>query len=125
MQQACRDVRTSGAMHGHALSPLPYACLASQKNHLSLYLMNVYADGTAGEGWFRKAWAKSGKRLDMGKSCLRFTSADDLALDVIAEAFKRHSVSEHLAQYAHLDPRNRRKAAATSKPKRKAPSRKK
>jgi uncharacterized protein YdhG (YjbR/CyaY superfamily) len=64
--------------------PLGYAALASQKNHMSLYLMAVYADSEQ-EMWLREEFAKSGKKLDIGKSCLRFRSADDLPLDVIGQ----------------------------------------
>jgi hypothetical protein len=39
--------------------------------------------------WFREAWAKTGKKLDMGKACVRFKKVEDLALDVIGEAIKR------------------------------------
>jgi hypothetical protein len=68
--------------------PLPFACLASQKNHMALYLMSVVDEG--GEGArFRQAWRKSGKKLDMGKSCIRFRRLEDLALDVIGDAIRR------------------------------------
>lgn len=100
--------------HVDPRQPLPYACLASQKHHLSLYLMSVYADDTPDEQWFRREWAKTGKPLDMGKSCIRFKRAEDLALDVIGEAFRRVSVAQHLASYAKLDPRNRAKTKTAS-----------
>jgi hypothetical protein len=103
--------------------PLSFAALASQKNYLSLYLMSVYADDTSDEKWFRTAWAKTGKKLDMGKCCLRFKSVDDLALDVIADAFRRVSVEDHLAAYAKIDPRNKPKAARAPRAS-KAPARK-
>lgn len=106
--------------HCDPKQPLPYACLASQKNYLSLYLMATYADGTAGEAWFRKEWAKSGKKLDMGKSCIRFKHIDDLALDVIAESFRRVTVADHLAWYAAIDPRNKKKAPSPAKSRAKA-----
>jgi hypothetical protein len=65
--------------------PLCYVGLAAQKNHLSLYLMGCYADSEA-EAGLRAGFAKAGKRLDMGKSCVRFKRLDDLALDAIAVA---------------------------------------
>ena len=49
--------------------PLQYAGLASQKNYMSLYLMNVYGDEDT-ERWFVEEYEKSGKKLDMGKSCV-------------------------------------------------------
>lgn len=113
--------------HCDPTQPLPYACLASQKNYLSLYLMTAYADGTAGEAWIRSVWPKD-KKLDMGKSCIRFKRVEDLALDVIGEALRRVPVDEHLAWYAGFDPRQRPHAAhapkktATKKPAAKAPA---
>ena len=83
--------------------PLPFANLGSQKNHIALYLMCTHTGCEDGEGtsetggWFRKAWAKTGKKLDMGKACIRFKSADDLALDVIGEAVRRHPVKNWIA----------------------------
>jgi len=65
---------------------LPFAAIASQKNYMSVYLMGLDAELVR---WFRTAWAKSGKKLDMGKSCIRFTKVDDLALDVLGEAIRR------------------------------------
>ena len=75
--------------------PLPFAALASQKNYMSLYLMSVYCGctpnsaGSKHANWFHEAWSKTGKKLDMGKACIRFKRVEDLALDVIAEAVKR------------------------------------
>ena len=78
--------------------PLGVAALASQKRHLSLYLMGICGDD--GESsWFRKRWAQTGKKLDMGKSCVRFRRLHDLALDVIAEAIARTSVDDFIAAY--------------------------
>ena len=51
--------------------PLQYAALASQKNYISLYLMNVYGDRET-EEWFTEGFRASGKKLDMGRSCVRF-----------------------------------------------------
>jgi hypothetical protein len=70
--------------------PLPFAALASQKDYMSVYLMGVYSDdGNEHADWFRKAWKKSGKTLDMGKCCVRFTKLEDIALDVLGEAIRR------------------------------------
>lgn len=97
--------------HCDPKQPLPFAGLASQKNHCSLYLMTAYAEGSTGEAWIKKAWPK-GKKLDMGKSCIRFKTVDDLALDVIAEAIRRVPLDDHLAWYATIDPRQRAKPAS-------------
>ena len=84
--------------HCDPKQPLPFANLASQKNHLSLYLMCVYGDSPLAE-WFRESWAKTGKKLDMGKTCVRFKKVEDLALDVVGEAIRRMPVSKYLKQY--------------------------
>ncbi len=82
--------------------PLPFAALASQKHYMSLYLMSVYcgcADHTRASKhaeWFREAWAKTGKKLNMGKACIRFKKPDDLALDVIGEAVRRVPVATYI-----------------------------
>ena len=75
-----------------------YAALASQKNYLSLYLMNVYGD-TATEEWFAERYRASGKKLDMGKSCLRFKGLEDLPLDVVGEAIARTPVNDFIEHY--------------------------
>lgn len=108
--------------HVNPSIPLPYVSLASQKNHCSLYLMNIYADGTDEERWFRDAWTKTGRKLDMGKCCLRFKKTDDLAFDVLGEALERATLERHLAGYALVDPRQRPGAA---KPAAKKPTAKK
>ena len=64
--------------------PLCYAALANQKNHMALYLMAAYAEGPIKQRLV-KGFRAAGKKLDMGKSCIRFKSLDDLPLDVIAE----------------------------------------
>ena len=81
--------------HCDPSQPLCFAGLASQKNHMSLYLMCLYG-ATDYLKWFRHEWAKSGKRLDMGKACIRFRKLDDLALDVIGEAVKRVPAKKYI-----------------------------
>ena len=78
--------------------PLALAALASQKRHMAVYLNNVYGDPATLE-WFTAAYAASGKRLDMGKSCVRFKRLADLPLDVIGETIARTSLEEFLAFY--------------------------
>lgn len=64
--------------------PLVYVGVAAQKNHNALYLNGVYASPERTER-LRQAWAASGQKLDMGKSCLRFKRFDQLAVDVLRE----------------------------------------
>ena len=81
--------------------PLMFAALGSQKNYMSLYLMCVYGHGPSAE-WFRAAWAKTGKRLDMGKACVRFKKVEDLALDVIGEAIRRVPAKKYVEHYEEV-----------------------
>lgn len=78
--------------------PLMYAELASQKNYMSLYLMNICCDENA-QKWFVDQYAASGKQLDMGKSCVRFKNLDDLPMDVIASAIARTTVDGFIELY--------------------------
>jgi hypothetical protein len=78
--------------------PLGVAALASQKNYMSVYLHGVYSDPEV-ESWFRDAYAKSGKKLDMGKSCVRFRRIDDLPLKVIGDTIARVPVDAFLRRY--------------------------
>jgi hypothetical protein len=99
--------------HCDPKQPLPFAGLASQKGHMSLYLMCVYGDSGL-RGWFEEAWTQSGKKLDMGKSCVRFKKLDDLALNVIGEAIRRvpaRTYIEHV-EAARSAPRERPNASA-------------
>ena len=64
--------------------PLMYAALAAQKNHLSLYLMGPYGSRELLQR-LKDGFAAAGKKLDMGKSCIRFKRADDLDLDTIGQ----------------------------------------
>ncbi len=78
--------------------PLMLAAIASQKNHMAVYLMGVYSNPKI-ETWFNKAWAKTGKKLDMGKSCVRFRALDDLPLEVIGDVVGKIPVKDLIAAY--------------------------
>jgi hypothetical protein len=85
--------------HVDPAQPLPFAALASQKNHMALYLMSVYTEGEEAE-WFRHAWEKaSPKKLDMGKSCVRFRKLEDVPLEVVGKAIRRVPAARHIANY--------------------------
>ncbi|HEX2059346.1 MAG TPA: DUF1801 domain-containing protein [Thermoanaerobaculia bacterium] len=64
--------------------PLAYLALAAQKNHYALYMMGAYMDPKQTEA-LEKAFQKAGKKLDMGKSCLRFKKLDDLPIDALGK----------------------------------------
>jgi len=94
--------------------PLPFAALASQKNHMSLYLMFAYDDSDDAK-WLRAAWQRAGKKLDMGKCCIRFKKIDDVPLDVLAEACRRVPARAWAAHYAALlDPSTGRPRSSRS-----------
>ena len=76
--------------------PLTYAALASQKHHMAVYLTSVFADEDI-HNKFREAYKATGKKLDMGKSCVRFKSLDQLPLELIGEAIAETSVEELIA----------------------------
>ena len=78
--------------------PLMYVALASQKRHMSLYLTNVYGDPDV-EAWFRERYRATGKRLDMGKSCVRFRTLDALPLDLVGEVVARTPITEFVEMY--------------------------
>lgn len=70
--------------HANSKDALPFMSIASQKNHIAVYHMAVY-QGPLHE-WFLKAWKKhSDKRLDMGKSCIRFKKPDDVPIKLFGE----------------------------------------
>jgi hypothetical protein len=89
--------------------PLGVIALASQKQYMSLYLTAVYGD-PAKERWLSEAFRRAGKKLDMGKSCVRFKSLDDLPLETIAEVVSGTSVDDFIALYESV------RAGAGSKP---------
>ncbi len=92
---------------------LMYASLASQKAHMSLYLMGV-AYGEPAER-FRERYLATGKKLDKGVACVRFKKLDDLALDVVLEAIGSVTVAQYLAMYeAALPPSKRAKSARST-----------
>ena len=83
--------------HCDPRQPVPFVALASQKNHLSLYMMGLYT--ALEEEQFRREWTATGRKLNMGKSCVRFKKLKDAALEVISGAIRRISVEEHLRRY--------------------------
>jgi hypothetical protein len=104
--------------HCDPRQPLPFASIASQKNHMALYLMCVYGN-SAHAAWFRQAWTAAGKKLDMGKSCVRFKKLDDVPLDVVGQAIKRVPVKELIAQYEAILGATKRASSTKTATKRK------
>lgn len=75
--------------------PLMLAALASQKNHMAVYLTGVYSDQQS-RSQFTEAYKATGKRMDMGKSCVRFRKLDDLPVELVGEAIAEYSVDEFI-----------------------------
>lgn len=78
--------------------PLMYAALASQKNHMAVYLSGIYTDAEKRAG-FEEAYRATGKRYDVGKSCVRFKKLDDLPLEVIGTAISSMPVESFIDTY--------------------------
>ena len=72
---------------------------------MSLFVAGVFADDAQRE-WFVDAWADTGKKLDMGKSCVRFKNLDDVALEVLGSAVARVTPEDLIAAYESV-PRRR------------------
>lgn len=83
--------------------PLSLASLASQKSHMALYWMGGYM-APEHEDWLRAAYKKAGKKLDMGKSCIRFKTLDDVPLEVIGEAMGKITVADYIVRYEKVKP---------------------
>lgn len=81
--------------------PLAYVSIAAQKNYNSLYLMALYSESDE-DSAFRTAWASGGRTLDMGKSCLRFTTLDDVDLPLIAETVASFPVERFIELYQRV-----------------------
>ena len=77
--------------------PLMYAALASQKNHMAVYLSGIYVSEDSRKK-FEKAYKDSGKRLDAGKSCVRFRKLDDLPIDLIGKCIASVQVEDFVYQ---------------------------
>jgi len=94
---------------GNKNIPLMYMALAAQKNYYSLYMMSLYGDKRLLE-WFTEEFAKSHKKLNMGKSCLRFKNLTDLPLDLIVQTIAKVPMEKYIQAY-----QNSRKLLARSK----------
>ena len=84
--------------HCDPSKPLPFAGLASQKQHMSVYLMSAYGD----KGEYVKlveGFKKAGKKIDMGACCVRFKKLEDLPLDVIGAAVNRVPAKTYIERY--------------------------
>ena len=90
--------RWNGSPNTYNKQALGVAALAAQKRHISVYLHGLYADPELTE-WFVEAYKQTGKRLNMGKSCVRFPRAEAAALDLIGEVIARVTPDQLIAQH--------------------------
>ncbi len=98
--------------HCDPKQPLAFAGLASQKNYMSVGLMSCVYDHPESEALLRSEWAATGKKLDMGKVCIRFKKLDDVPLEVIGRAVARVPVAQFIEFYEAAIQKNRRQPAA-------------
>ena len=85
--------------HCNPEDPLPFIGIASQKHFIAVYHMGIYADPALLK-WFTAAHAKvSPKKLDMGKSCIRYKKPDDIPFEVIGELASKMTPDEWIAIY--------------------------
>ena len=82
--------------------PLMFAALASQKNHMAVYLTGIYMSDEAREE-FEAAYRATGKRLDVGKSCVRFRKLDDLPLELIGDTVASLSLEDFISRVEEVD----------------------
>jgi uncharacterized protein YdhG (YjbR/CyaY superfamily) len=76
--------------------PLCYVALTAKKAHLSLYLMAAYGNGTLTRR-LRDGFRGAGKRLNMGKACIRFRKIEDLDLDAISAVIASTPMDRYIA----------------------------
>lgn len=78
--------------------PLMYLAVAAQKNHIGFYVTSLYqrSDGPA---WILDAFAEAGKKLDMGKSCIRFKMTTDIPLEILQKEAAIHTVDSFISEY--------------------------
>jgi hypothetical protein len=94
--------------HCNPKLPLPFAALSSQKHHMGFGLCYIFDDPKTHK-WFVDSWKAAGKRLDMGKVCVRFRRLEDVPLDVIGRLMARTSVKEFISLYENSRKKPRRK----------------
>jgi len=75
--------------------PLMYAALASQKNHMAVYLMGIYGDEKM-RLKFEEEYKSTGKKMDIGKSCVRFRKIENLPLELVGKAIAAYDVETYI-----------------------------
>jgi Domain of unknown function (DU1801) len=95
--------------HCNPEDPLPFINVASQKNHIALYHMGLYPDGPLLE-WFQRRWQEvSPRKLDMGKSCVRFSKPEHVPIELIGELASRLTPEQWIGIYEESRAQNERR----------------
>ncbi len=94
--------------HCDPKQPLPFVSIASQKHFIAFYGCMLY-NSTDNYNWFVEEYAKTGLKLDMGKSCVRFKKWDNLPLDLIGESVRRVTAEAFIADYLQHRPTSKGK----------------
>lgn len=84
--------------------PLPFLSIGVQKNHISLYHLGLYADPALLE-WFVAEYPHHvSTKLNMGKSCIRFSNINKIPYTLIEELVSRQSVDDYIKLYESNQP---------------------
>lgn len=91
-----------GGYHCKPTDPLPFLSIASQKNHIAFYHMGIYSDPDL-YAWFTAEYPKhTSKKLDMGKSCIRFKNPKNIPFELLGELSSKVSVDEWIEKYESM-----------------------
>lgn len=99
--------RYPAGYHCDPKQPLPFVHIGNQKNHMAIYLFCAYGNPAA-EAALRDGFAAAGKKLDMGKSCIRFRKVEDLALEPILKVIAGLTVDTFVSRYEAALPASKR-----------------
>jgi uncharacterized protein YdhG (YjbR/CyaY superfamily) len=88
-----------GGYHCDPKLPLPFVSLANQKNFIALYHMGIYANPELLEWWTTEYPKHAKRKLDMGKSCVRFKKMEDIPYDLIGELMRKITVQDWVDLY--------------------------
>lgn len=100
--------RYPNGYHCDPKQPLPVYCLGSQKNHMAVYMFCVYCNPQLSEQ-FREDYLATGKKLDMGASCVRFKKLENLPLELIGKTIANIKVDDFIQGYEASIPPSKRK----------------
>ena len=90
--------------HANPKEPLPFISIASQKNHIALYHMGIYAFSAVME-WYKAEYLERLKiKPDIGKSCIRYKKPEHIPYDLIAELCGKISIADYIRMYESYYP---------------------